>query len=209
MASMCIKTKRIDVAEICLSQMGHARGAAALRESKVTYNNNINLSIAILAIHLGYYDDAIQLYKEAGRYDLITQLLQASGKYEKSIRITNTYDSIHIQTTHYEYASYLESISDINGAIEQYELSHTANIEVPRMLYNNNMIDKLEKYIHNNNDSVLWKWWGCYLESIGKHEKASKYYKKANDYLSCVRIACYKVNVSVLVCIYKIFTEVI
>lgn len=30
MAHMCIKTKRLDVAEICLGNMGHARGAAAV-----------------------------------------------------------------------------------------------------------------------------------------------------------------------------------
>lgn len=34
MAHMCVKTKRIDVAEVCLSKMGHARGAAAVREAK-------------------------------------------------------------------------------------------------------------------------------------------------------------------------------
>ena len=28
MAQMCVKTKRLDVAEVCLGNMGHARGAA-------------------------------------------------------------------------------------------------------------------------------------------------------------------------------------
>ena len=32
MAKMCVKTKRLDVAEICLGNMGHARGARAVRE---------------------------------------------------------------------------------------------------------------------------------------------------------------------------------
>jgi hypothetical protein len=34
MAHMCVKTKRLDVAEICLGNMGHARGAAAVRVAK-------------------------------------------------------------------------------------------------------------------------------------------------------------------------------
>ena len=32
MAHMCVKTKRIDVAEVCLGNMGNARGTRALRE---------------------------------------------------------------------------------------------------------------------------------------------------------------------------------
>jgi intraflagellar transport protein 140 len=34
MAHMCVKTKRLDVAEICFGHMGHARGAAAIRAAK-------------------------------------------------------------------------------------------------------------------------------------------------------------------------------
>lgn len=34
MAAMSVKTKRIDVAEICLGNMRFARGAKAIRESK-------------------------------------------------------------------------------------------------------------------------------------------------------------------------------
>lgn len=35
MAHMCVKTKRLDVAEVCLGHMGHARGAAAVRATKI------------------------------------------------------------------------------------------------------------------------------------------------------------------------------
>ena len=34
MAHMCVKSKRLDVAEVCLGNMGHARGAKAVREAK-------------------------------------------------------------------------------------------------------------------------------------------------------------------------------
>jgi intraflagellar transport protein 140 len=98
MAQMCIKTKRIDVAEICLSQMGHARGAAALRDSKK--ENNLEVSAGVLAIQLGFFDDAIKLFKEAKRYDLVNKLLQSSGKYEKAVKTSIQHDHLHINTTH-------------------------------------------------------------------------------------------------------------
>ena len=34
MAHMCIKTKRLDVAELCLGNMGHVRGARAVRDAQ-------------------------------------------------------------------------------------------------------------------------------------------------------------------------------
>jgi hypothetical protein len=39
MAQMCVKTKRLDVAEVCLGNMGHARGAAAVRAAKLDPNS--------------------------------------------------------------------------------------------------------------------------------------------------------------------------
>ena len=190
MAQMCIKTKRIDVAEICLSQMGHARGAAALRDSKK--ENSLEVSAAVLAIQLGFFDDALKLFREAKRYDLVNKLLQSSGKYEKAVKTSLQNDHLHINTTHYNYARHLESIGDIEGAIDQYELSQTANTEIPRMLFQLNKIAELEDYIHRNDDATLWKWWASYMESQNRLEKAYKYFRKAGDYLNCVRIACYK-----------------
>ena len=34
MAQMCVKTKRLDVAEVCIGNMRFGRGAKAVRESK-------------------------------------------------------------------------------------------------------------------------------------------------------------------------------
>jgi intraflagellar transport protein 140 len=34
MAQMCVQTRRLDVAEVCLGNMGHARGTAALRAAR-------------------------------------------------------------------------------------------------------------------------------------------------------------------------------
>jgi hypothetical protein len=44
-------------------------------------------------------------------------------------------DRIHLKTTHFQYARHLESLGLIDEAIEHYQLSVTANTEVPRMLF--------------------------------------------------------------------------
>jgi intraflagellar transport protein 140 len=190
MAQMCIKTKRLDVAEVCLGHMGHARGAAALRESRK--DGNTDVSVGVLAIQLGLNDEAARLFREAGRFDMLNKLYQCAGIWDKAIRVANNFDRIHLKTTHYHFAKYLESVGDVDNAILHYEQSGNARTEVPRMLFDNDRIDDLEDYVHKSDDKLLLKWWGAYLESNERYEKACKYYKKSGDFLSLVRISCFK-----------------
>jgi intraflagellar transport protein 140 len=190
MAQMCVKTKRLDVAEVCLGNMSHARGAAALRDSRK--EDSAEVSAAVLAIQLGLNDEAAKLYRDAGRYDLLNKLYQSAGLWDRAIKVANQYDRIHLKTTHYAYAKYLESVGDIEGAIENYELSECARTEVPRMLFDIGRMDDLEDYVHRSEDGALLKWWAAYLESTERYDKASKYYRQSGDYLSLIRIACFK-----------------
>ena len=50
---MCVKTRRLDVAKVCLGNMGHARGAKALREAE--REPELDARVALLAIQLGLY----------------------------------------------------------------------------------------------------------------------------------------------------------
>ena len=48
---MCVKTKRLDVAALCLGNMGHARGARALRFAMK--EPQLDARVAMLALQLG------------------------------------------------------------------------------------------------------------------------------------------------------------
>ena len=63
---MCVKTKRLDVAMVCLGNMGNAAAAKAVRES-VKNEPEFDAQIAMLAIQIGMYAEAEELYKECGR----------------------------------------------------------------------------------------------------------------------------------------------
>ena len=79
MAHMCVKTKRLDVAEVCLGNMGHARGAAALRAAKLDKFSTLESLMGVVAIQLGLLDDAARLFREANRLDLLNSLYQCTG----------------------------------------------------------------------------------------------------------------------------------
>ena len=52
MARMCVKTRRLDVASVCLGYMGNARAARAVREARATITEP-DAQLAVLAIELG------------------------------------------------------------------------------------------------------------------------------------------------------------
>lgn len=49
---MCVKTKRLDVAEICLGHMKDCRGLTILRSSN---KEELDVRVAYLAVHLEMY----------------------------------------------------------------------------------------------------------------------------------------------------------
>ena len=85
MARMCVKTRRLDVAAVCLGHMGHARGAKALRDA--AKEPEIDVRVAALALQLGMTEDAERLYKSSGRVDLLNQFYQASGQWQKVLKL--------------------------------------------------------------------------------------------------------------------------
>lgn len=189
MAHMCVKSKRLDVAEVCLGNMGHARGARAVREAKA--EPEVDAAVAMVAIQLGLLGDAARLYRGCGRHDLLNKLYQASGQWGKALSIASKHDRIHLRTTHYLFAKHLEALGDMKNAMKHYEKADAHRYEVPRMLFDAQDLDGLERYISGSNDRDLQRWWAQYCESKGEFKKAVKYYQRAKDTLALVRVFCY------------------
>ncbi|TFK04093.1 ankyrin repeat domain-containing protein 33 [Platysternon megacephalum] len=191
MARMCVKTQRLDVAKVCLGNMGHARGAKALREAE--QEPEVEARVAMLAIQLGMLEDAERLYKNCKRYDLLNMFYQASDQWQKAMEVAETHDRVHLRTTYYNYAKHLEATAECNLALNYYEKSDTHRFEVPRMLSED--LQALEIYVNKMKDKSLWKWWAQYLESQSDMESALRYYELAQDYFSLVRVYCFQGNI--------------
>lgn len=191
MARMCVKSRRLDVARVCLGNMGNARAARALRDAEK--EPELEAQVAVLAIQLGMLEDAERLYKSCGRFDLLNKFYQAAGQWQQAVETAETHDRIHLRTTYYCYAKHLEAMEDKNLALVYFEKSDTHRFEVPRMLMEDNV--SLEIYINKMKNKDLYKWWGHYLESQSDMEAALHYYAFAQDYLSQVRVHCYLGNI--------------
>ena len=188
MAHMCIKNKRLDVAETCLANLGHVRGGRAVRDG--ASEPELDARVGNVAVHLGLVDDAIALYEQCHRHDLLNRLYQAMGRWDDAIRTATQKDRINLKSTHYAHGRHLESVGDVPGAIRAYEKSGCADVDVPRMLHGRGMTDTLERYVINAGSNELTRWWARYCESAGDYEKALHGYQAAGDYLSLVRTYC-------------------
>lgn len=63
-----------------------------------------------MATQLGLLDDAVRLYRECGRYDLLNRLYQAAGLWERALEVAESKDGINLSTTHQLYAQHLEKV---------------------------------------------------------------------------------------------------
>ncbi|XP_065660084.1 intraflagellar transport protein 140 homolog isoform X3 [Hydra vulgaris] len=191
MARMCVKTKRLDVAFVCLGNMGNAAAVKAIRDAQLS-EVEVDAHVAMLAIQVGMHEEAEQLYKNCHRYDLLNIFYQASNNWTQAIECAEKHDRIHLRTTFYCYGQYLEDLGNKEGAVENFEKSGTFRFEVPRMMMDD--VDELQAYILKKKDRELMKWWARYLESLGDMEAALFFYKQSEDYLSMVRIHCFCEN---------------
>lgn len=64
-------------------------------------------------------EDAEQLYRKCGRYDLLNKLYQASDQWQKAVEAAELRDRIHLRTTYYNYARHLEASADRSLALSQ------------------------------------------------------------------------------------------
>ena len=186
MAHICIKTKRLDVLEVCLSNMRFERGIKAFREAR--HEKEPEAKLAKVAMHLNLIDDAKKLLKEVNRWDVLIKFYICIGEYEKAIETAKENDRIDLQNTYYRIAQHYEKIGDIDEAIKYYKLSGSGNKEIPRMLISLNNIEKLEETLkeEGNPESLLRL--ASYYESQEDYEEAMEYYKKADDIQNIIRL---------------------
>ena len=72
MAHMCITTKRLDVAQLCISHMEDINAACALREAAAL--EEADARVGHVALHMGLTEDAAKLFTQANRMDLVATL---------------------------------------------------------------------------------------------------------------------------------------
>lgn len=80
---MCVQTRRLDVAKVCLGHLKWAASARALRFAMQDASLEEEAKVAVLAIELNMIGEAEALYRQCGRFDLLNRLYQAAGKFDE------------------------------------------------------------------------------------------------------------------------------
>lgn len=189
LAKMCVQTGRLDVAKVCLGHLKRARSVRALRKAIDDESLENDAKVAVLAIELGMIEEAENLYKKCGRFDLLNRLLQACGKFDEALQIAEQCDRVHLKNTHFKYAEWLRENGDVQGALNFFDKSHSPTQHITQMLMDDPVA--LRQYMQNTTDSKLLNWYAQFIESTGDMDGAFKVYQKAEDWFSQVRILCF------------------
>ncbi|XP_023246567.1 intraflagellar transport protein 140 homolog [Copidosoma floridanum] len=189
LAKMCVKTKQLSMAMLCLGHMKQATSARALRQAMQDDTLNLEAKAAILAVELKLYDDAERLFREAKRLDLLGSMLQARNKFKEAIELASKENKIMEKTSCYNYARALELEGKTSEAIEMYTKADCHRFEVPRMLLGSPK--ELLNYLNSSDDPEIKNWHAQYTESLNDMEGALKLYEQAGDTLSMTRLLCF------------------
>jgi intraflagellar transport protein 140 len=117
MAQMCVKSHRVDVAKVCLGNMGNVKGIKLLRDPSVQSEDS-DTQVALIAINLGMIDEAEKLLITSKRYDVLNKLYQNMDQWSKALEVAKVYDRIHLRNTCYNFAKFCEERNDLAMAIE-------------------------------------------------------------------------------------------
>ncbi|KAL0099546.1 hypothetical protein PUN28_019749 [Cardiocondyla obscurior] len=173
LAKMCVKTKQLNMALLCLGHMKQANAARALREAMQDDTLNLEAQVGILAVELGLHTDAERLFREAKRLDLLGRLYEARNKFKEAIQLGNNENKIR----------------KVAEAIDMYTKADCHRFEVPRMLLMRPR--ELLTYLNSSEESEIKNWHAQYTESTGDMETALHLYEQAKDTLSMTRLLCY------------------
>lgn len=197
LARMCVTTKRLDVAEVCLANMQDGVAARALREAKE--EPELETRLGVLAASLGMREEAEKLFRKAKRQDRITEMHIACGSWEAAQKNAELSDRIRLRQVLCRYAQWMESISDFNAAVNYYQRAGCGGTDVPRLYFLHQRLDELKSLVfaeprkedsqdakNNQRDVVLW--WAQYQERSGNLAEALKCYEMAEDVYNTVRL---------------------
>lgn len=189
LAKMCVQTGRLDVAKICLGHLKQARSVRAIRKAMEDHTLESEAKTAVLAIELNMIEEAENLYKKCGRFDLLNKLLQNCGRFEEALKIAENFDRVHLKNTRMKYAQWLSENGDTAAALKMYQQTSDPVHCITQMLMEDQAA--LRKYMQTTTDPEMLKWYAQYVESTGDMESAFKIYQKAEDWFSQVRILCF------------------
>ena len=190
MALTCVRSMRLDVAELCLANMGHVRGLRALKAARREPEEQAQAGM--LAVQLGLLPEAAQLYQKSGRYDLLRSLFESCGEWERALAVAEEFDQVHRRRAYRKYGIHLAGAGEMLDACRAFEEAGTAVQDVPRVLSQKQMFPQLKEYVdgRGREEPALAKWMGQYAESSGDAGAALEYYKTAGDAASAVRVMC-------------------
>ena len=79
--------------------------------------DDVNVRVALVAVHLGLIEDAEALLTQAGEWSKLIELYAAAGEWGKAIAVAEGKERMRLKSTHFAHARHLEALGQIDAAM--------------------------------------------------------------------------------------------
>ncbi|KAL0114439.1 hypothetical protein PUN28_011594 [Cardiocondyla obscurior] len=187
LAKMCVKTKQLNMALLCLGHMKQANAARALREAMQDDTLNLEAQVGILAVELGLHQgkvaEAIDMYTKADchRFEVPRMLLM---RPRELLTYLNSSEESEIKNWH---AQYTESTGDMETALHLYEQAKDT-LSMTRLLCYFGRDDEVCELVTRTNHAAAAYHLAAHYESKNNVMQAIHFYTVAKAYTNAIRL---------------------
>ena len=187
LCKLCIRQRSLVMAEKCLSNLGHTKAIKAANQARESNPEQQETILSAIATELGETDEAEQLLRDCGRYDLLSDMLQSQGRWDEAIQMAEDHDGTNIKNAHYKYAQHLESTGDESLAAKHYMQSDHLKPYLDGLV-ETDRLPLAEDIVVKSKDPELLSWLAQKYETLNM-DTAKEFYQMAGDDLGLVRLA--------------------
>lgn len=204
--SLCVTSRRLDVALQCLTAIGDVVTLAAAREAvrchlavapesmfgphgPLPLDSDSRLSflaLAEIAISVGLVHEAEQLLADAGRHDLVVSLRLSQGDAKGARRYAARKCAGSSALVEYHLAERAEMLGDPSAAAKHLSSAGAASVDVARALVAAGDMKSLSRQAKENTEIARWR--ARLMESQGDVDGALAEYKRIGDVADPVRL---------------------
>jgi tetratricopeptide (TPR) repeat protein len=181
LASQALRDRDTVVLKECSSPLGVEMKRKEMHDDLAIFGE--------IAVEIGMLEEAVNLYKDLDRKDLICDLFVSRRVWDRAFRAAEE-DEVLKKSIHYYYGKYLEEKGDFEGASVQYGNSSLPERKLLLWRYERGILttpQSLFEQIKNEENMSLP---GLIAEYNGDLEEAERLFRANNDVANLIRLAC-------------------
>ncbi|KAL0237242.1 hypothetical protein PCE1_000639 [Barthelona sp. PCE] len=199
LARICIKAKDLEILKFCLShlKMSEVGYFSRFLQNYTTFyiadtTHLKTIQLGSIAVTLGFYDDALDIFKSVSAIDFYVLLLMMLNRFDEAIKFCKKNDRILLKSVLFRYSKLLFKQKRVEEAFKMLLESGFVELILPDIYASGDeeLLNRVCEVLGKTTNVEVIIWLGMLKETIGDLSAALSYYERANDIEKQVRVLC-------------------